>query len=210
VEEVENSSYSIPKEDSKYMVQFPDNSPEQIHESVEERHISDAIGGRHSRRNLDQAGIPIVQRAAALKKRNLQGTSSPLNSSSNSFEILSDREIMIRAGKMGVIIPDDDFASVNLIRQLETTRNSLMEKHSDKPLMIENVDGSKTPLSMEWVPEDVEENDFICVESRKSRKKKERKSVVINRPMTRSQKRLDISAQLPGGDVKGKGKNKIK
>jgi hypothetical protein len=109
-----------------------------------------------------------------------------------------------------VIIPDDDFASVNLIRQLEITRNSLMEKHSNKPLMIENVDGSKTPLSMEWVPEDVEENDFICVESRKSRKKKERKSVVINRPMTRSQKRLDISAQFPGGDVKGKGKNKIK
>jgi hypothetical protein len=152
-----------------------------------------------------------VQQAAALsKKRNLQGTPSPLNSSSNSFEILSDKEIMTRAGKMGVIILDDDFVAVNLIRQLETTRNSLMEKHSSKPLMIENVDGSKTPLSMEWVPEDVEENDFICVESRKSRKNKERKSVVINRPMMRSQKRSNISAQLPGGDVKGKGKSKIK
>jgi hypothetical protein len=34
-----------------------------------------------------------------------------------------------------------------------------------------------------------QENDFICVESRKSRKSKERKSVVIIRPMTRSQKK---------------------
>jgi hypothetical protein len=49
VEEVENTSQSIPKEDSEYMVQFPDNSPEQFHESVEERPISDAFGGRHSR-----------------------------------------------------------------------------------------------------------------------------------------------------------------
>jgi hypothetical protein len=56
--------------------------------------------------------------------------------------------------------------------------------------MIECVDGSKNPLSMEWTPEDEHENDFICVESRKSTKSKERKSVVINRPMTRSQKKL--------------------
>jgi hypothetical protein len=152
-----------------------------------------------------------VQRAAALnRKKNLQGTPSPSNCNSNSFDILSDKEIMLRAGKMGVIIPDDDFVYVNLIRQLEASRSNLREKQNDKPLMIECVDGSKTPLSMEWTPEDEHENDFICVESRKSRKSKVRKSVVINRPMTRSQKKVDISTQSPGGDVKGKGKNKKK
>jgi hypothetical protein len=56
-----------------------------------------------------------------------------------------------------------------LIRQLEKTRDSLLDKQSNKMLMIECVKGSKTPLSMELLPDDEDDNEFIKVESRKSK-----------------------------------------
>ena len=56
---------------------------------------------------------------AAAKKRDLEGT--PHNP--NSFDALSDPELIIRAVKMGVNIPDADFTCVDILRELEKCRN---------------------------------------------------------------------------------------
>jgi hypothetical protein len=109
VEEVENLYCSSPGKKSEYLVNFPDNSPEQNHESVEEQLLDEAGGERYSRRNLEQIGVSIIDHAANLsKKRNLQGSPPPSSPNLNSFDVLSDREIMTRDNKMDANIPDDD------------------------------------------------------------------------------------------------------
>jgi hypothetical protein len=67
----------------------------------------------------------------------------------------------------------DEFASVNLLRKIEKARNNMNAKsnNSSGPLLIENVVGNKTPLSMDWAFDEEIENDFTLVESRKSKKR---------------------------------------
>jgi hypothetical protein len=73
-----------------------------------------------------------MEKASALsKKRNLEGNHdfalNPL--SNNSFAVLSDNQIIAKASLMGVRIPDGNFDTVNLVRDLELARNSLGSKH---------------------------------------------------------------------------------
>jgi hypothetical protein len=73
----------------------------------------------------------VVDRATAmLKKRNLEGNvSNPGNSdNSNSFSVLSNNAIMVRAGMMGVDIPTDKFDSIDLLKELELAMDNLSEK----------------------------------------------------------------------------------
>lgn len=59
------------------------------------------------------------------KKRNLEGTN--LNSE-NSFSILNNVDIMQLSVNMGVNINDNDFAAIDLIKDLEMARHSLANK----------------------------------------------------------------------------------
>jgi hypothetical protein len=72
-----------------------------------------------------------MEKASALsKKRNLEGNhdSAPNPLSNNSFVVLSDNKIVAKASFMGVRIPDGNFDTVNLVRDLELARNSLVSK----------------------------------------------------------------------------------
>jgi hypothetical protein len=75
---------------------------------------------------------------------------------------------------MGVKIPDNNFSSIDLLRELECARENLDNKHmhnvTDAPLFIENNMGETTPLCMSWSDENEGNGeDFILVESRKKK-----------------------------------------
>ena len=86
---------------------------------------------RFSARNIMISLEKVEDRAKAVnKKRDLEGTTSY----TNSFAVLSDPELLLRANMMGVMIPDTDFSKVNILRELENFRNNAVEK--DTPLLI--------------------------------------------------------------------------
>jgi hypothetical protein len=162
-----------------YLVQSPDSSPDVVQD--------DTCGPRFSSRLQDSVNIDTMEKASALsKKRNLEGNhdSTPNPLSNNSFAVLSDNQIATKASLMGVKIPDGSFATVNLVRDLELARNSLVSKQRIvKPpsttLFIESNEGTTTPLSMDWISsDDNEDTSFTLVESRKN-KNMRRKSTIF-------------------------------
>jgi hypothetical protein len=138
-----------------------------------------------------------MEKASALsKKRNFEGNqdsaTNPL--SNNSFAVLSDNQIVAKASLMGVRIPDGNFDTVNLVRDLELARNSLVSKQKTvKPpsvvLFIKSNEGTTTPLSMDWISsDDNEDSSFTLVESRKKKNMRRKSAVSTSRPITRSQR----------------------
>ena len=107
---------------------------------------------------------------------------------------------------MGVIIPDADFAEVDIIRELEVVRENLQNKNENKDneqdiddMVVVTELGKKIPVSLTWL----DQEDVILNQPRSNSKKKNKKSgVKIYRPTTRSQKKSDLecgnSAQPPG------------
>ena len=101
---------------------------------------------------------------------------------------------------MGVQIPDDNFAAIDILRELELSRNLLHDKNNDvnpHKITINDGMGNDVPLSLTW-DEDNKDNEepFILVQSRQKKKKNYRRRSVVNispnkadRPMTRSQKK---------------------
>ena len=125
------------------------------------------------------------------KKRNLEGTSSYRNS----FDVLTNNDLMLRESNMGVIIPDSNFSSVDILRELEKVRENNNDVHNPSSdnqdggcvMYITNGKGDQTPISTEWGDEgDDPEANFILVKSR--RKKSPKVKIAISRPVTRSQK----------------------
>jgi hypothetical protein len=106
--------------------------------------------------------------------------------------MLSDNQIVSKASLMGVKILDGNFATVNLVRDLELARNSLVSKQKTvKPLsavlFIESNEGTTTPLSMDWISSDDNEDiSFTLVESRKKKNMRRKSTVLASRPITRS------------------------
>lgn len=146
---------------------------------------------RFSLRNVQSKLERVDDKAVSVaKKRDIEGISK----SPNSFDALTYPVFILKAVKMGVNIPDADFTSIDILRELEKTRNieSLDGKNDqavqmDKTMLLTNAKGDQTPLNMCWGDEkDLNEENFTVV---RSRKKRERKiNVVISRPVTRSQK----------------------
>ena len=67
----------------------------------------------------------MQEKAIAIsKKRNLEGNSA----NHNSFDALSNPELMIRAVKMGVAFPDNNFSNVDIIRELEIVRGEFQKR----------------------------------------------------------------------------------
>ena len=204
--ELDPDDVSCQQVPSLYSVQSPDTSEEENVEviptspMVEEMHIR--LSQRTAGGNMEHMGI----RAEKLtKKRNLQGNETTPNS--NSFEILSNLEIVDTASMMGVDIPDNNFTVIDVIRELVKSRANIAEKtkngekQKDNMLFITNAAGDKSPLNTDWVRDDeVDEEEFTVVRSRKKDKKKV--NVVISKPVTRSQKNkvsFDAgSTMLPG------------
>ena len=133
-------------------------------------------------------------------KRNLEGNNIP--AFKNSFDVLSDNELISRAHKIGVEIPNDDFVVVDIIRELECARKELDDKKEDNNadkeqdnMTVTAVLGRNTPVNLEWL--DQEEHIFERVSSVKPKKKKHNKSnIKISRPVTRSQKRNNTEKEL--------------
>ncbi|KAE8814382.1 hypothetical protein D1007_08452 [Hordeum vulgare] len=76
---------------------------------------------RFSLRNVQSKMEDVqVKAAVAAKKRNAEGTLH----SHNSFDALSNQQMMLAASKMGVIIPDNDFVNIDIIRELKKFRNN--------------------------------------------------------------------------------------
>jgi hypothetical protein len=178
-----------------YLVQSPDSSPDIVQD--------DSCGPRFSSRLQDSVNTDTLKKASALsKKRNLEGNhdSDPNPLSNNSFAVLSDNQIVAKASLMGVRIPDGNFDTVNLVRDLELARNSLVSKHKTvKPpssvLFIESNEGTTTPLSMDWISSnDTEDSSFTLVESRKKKNMRRKSVVSTSRPITRSQRNKKVES----------------
>lgn len=72
--------------------------------------------------------VHVAQKAEELtKKRNLEGTST--TSSSNSFFVLNDADILTRSANMGVNVNINDMEPINVLRDLELTRQCLIDKN---------------------------------------------------------------------------------
>ena len=148
----------------------------------------------------------VMEQAAKLsKRRDLEGT--PKNpTSSNSFEVLNNNEIMLRASLMGVDIPNDKFESVDLLRNLEEARNQLHNKNSisDSKLYVHHGMGERNSLQIEWPynanKADSDNEPFTLVESRKNKRKNSKRNVCFSapRPITRSQNKASTSTMVPG------------
>jgi hypothetical protein len=147
----------------EYTVQSP-ISP--LADDVEQ---GDTAATRFSTRLQDTAMEDIREKAENItRKRNLEGNNT--STDTNSFASLSNSEIVVHASMMGVKIPDNNFSSIDLLRELECARENIDNKHmhsvTDVPLFIKNNVGETTPLSMGWADENEgNDEDFILVES---------------------------------------------
>jgi hypothetical protein len=155
-------------ESSGYLVQSPEISLEDKEEEIQE----ELDVSRCSRRAPADTNTNIMYNVEkAAKKRNLEGNIAVPISDSNSFAALSNTELICRALKMGVHIPDNDFTAIDILRDLETSRNDLANKnvsaqlHADN-LYIENNIGNSTPLSMDWIPSSDNDEPFTIVRNR--------------------------------------------
>uniref|UniRef100_A0A8I6Z4J3 Uncharacterized protein n=1 Tax=Hordeum vulgare subsp. vulgare TaxID=112509 RepID=A0A8I6Z4J3_HORVV len=178
------------QKNQSYLVQSPDNSSEQV-EVIPTPPVREEMQTRCSKRNVGGNMEHMGLRAERLaQKRDLQGNSI---SHVNSFEVLSNLEIISVAVKMGVNIPNDDFDSIDIIRELEISRANIAKKvdkndvRQDAVFLLTNAAGETSLLDTEWGgDEDLDTDDFTVVRSRKKERKKV--NVTISKPVTRSQK----------------------
>uniref|UniRef100_A0A8R7VDF0 DUF4283 domain-containing protein n=1 Tax=Triticum urartu TaxID=4572 RepID=A0A8R7VDF0_TRIUA len=184
---------------SVYTFESPFGSP--IHGNMSQ----DEDVPRRRKQKLEKVGDVAANR---MRKRNLEGMNLP--NSKNQFSSLSDSAIILRASLMGVQIPVDDFATVDILRELELSRNLLHDKNIDTNSQknIVNDGLGNVPLSLTWDDDsrDIEE-PFILVQSKnKKRKNQRRKTVVVLSPnkstrhVTRSQQKNGVgrAAMEPG------------
>ncbi|KAE8776688.1 hypothetical protein D1007_50672 [Hordeum vulgare] len=154
----------------EYMVESPDNVVDV--EVIPTPPLATEENLRFSLRNV-QSKMEDVQLKAdvVVKKRNAEGTLH----SHNSFDALSNQNMMLAASTMGVIIPDNDFVNIDIIRELEKFRNNnsrveredVVEAEEDfNNMSLINANGVVTPLELGWMEEgNMEEDDFTIAKS---------------------------------------------
>jgi hypothetical protein len=211
ITDVSEESASSMMGSREYTVQSPISPPA---DDVEQE---DTTATRFSTRLQNTVVEDIREKAENFtRKRNLEGNNTTTDT--NSFASLSNNEIVVRVSMMGVKIPDNNFSSIDLLRELECARENIDNKHmhsvTDVPLFIENNVGETTPLSMSWADENEEnDDDFILVESKKKKrnKKKSKSPIIVAHPITRSQKAVvrdgDKSAHTPGRNIRERKQN---
>lgn len=177
-----------------YVVQLP--SPDCNEEIILTPPLAPEGMLRFSKRNTQ--GMQENMEAKAMRLANMKDREGNApNACKNSFAVLSNTELMSRASSMGVCIPDNDFACVDVLRELERVRGNLDEKSKlevdiqdhDDDIFVTNGLGKSAPVNLEWLDHDETVNERIP--SVKSNKKKQRRSAVkLPRPVTRSQKKI--------------------
>jgi len=81
---------------------------------------------RNRVRNQGNNNIKITEKAEVLlAKKNLEGNSF---SSQNSFAVLDNNDIIIKAGKLGIDSQNLSYEKIDLLRELEKARAGLKEK----------------------------------------------------------------------------------
>ncbi|XP_048538261.1 uncharacterized protein LOC125517114 isoform X2 [Triticum urartu] len=166
-----------------------------------------------SKRNARSMQENVEARAVRVANEK-DGAGNKPNLNKNSFAALSDNELMIRAAKMGVCIPDNDFTYIDVLRELEIVRGNLEEKKSiednrqgdEDDIIVTNGLGKKAHVNLDWLEHDETINEQ-CSAGRSNKKKQCRSAVKLSRPVTRSQKRKDpigddvCNPTLPPGRV---------
>ncbi|KAE8803839.1 hypothetical protein D1007_20360 [Hordeum vulgare] len=140
-----------------YRVESPDTSVEV--EVIPTPPVATKENLRFSLRNV-QSKMDDVQlkAAAAVKKRNVEG----ILHSHNSFDALSNPNMVLAASKMEIIMPDNDFVNIDVIRELEKFRNN--NSNAEREGIVEaeenvnnmtliNANGVVTPLDLNWMEE---------------------------------------------------------
>jgi hypothetical protein len=198
------------EENAAYFVQSPSPSSAEKEDAPPVEKMVPPVGDMRDnlRHPIGKMGSVVEQAAALSQKRNLEGTSSSLPSF-NSFDVLSNNEIMERAALMGIDIPSDNFEKIDVVRELEKARCNLSNKNdniSSSSFVVHHDHGRQTPLSLMWLDSDEIDEPFTVVSSRKSRRKASRKPIPLSRPMTRNHVKDNISAPLPGRPIWSKKK----
>jgi hypothetical protein len=130
---------------------------------------------RRSKRLKKDTNLHTMDKVTKMaQKRNLEGNSK----NTNSFSMLPIEEIVSISVDMGVVINHDDFATFNLLKDLEQVRDEsyskqCVNKKTSQTESVENDNNEHAPLELEWLQDDSSDlEDFILVESRKKRREK--------------------------------------
>ncbi|KAE8797639.1 hypothetical protein D1007_27106 [Hordeum vulgare] len=125
VTEMDPNENSGQQKMQSYLVQSPDNSREKV-EVIPTPPVREEMQVRFSKRNVGANVEHVGVRAERMaQKRDLQGKKI---SPGNSFEVLSNLEIISAAAQMGVNIPDDNFETIDIIRELDISRANIAKK----------------------------------------------------------------------------------
>jgi hypothetical protein len=124
---------------------------------------------------LEQQWLGKIQekQKSADRKRTLEGTNL---SSKNSFVVLDNELIASIALDMGISIPDDQFDSIDMMKDIELARHAIDVAKKKVCSVDEEVEEEccnetiGVPL-LEWIEEDFESESFTLVQSRKKKEK---------------------------------------
>ncbi|KAE8794699.1 hypothetical protein D1007_30535 [Hordeum vulgare] len=152
----------------EYRVESPDTAVEV--EVIPTPPLATEENLRFSLRNVQSKMDDVQLKAvAAVKKRNVEG----ILHSHNSFDALSNPNMVLAVSKMGIIIPDNDFINSDVIRELKKFRNNNSKAEREGIVEAEenvnnmtliNANGVVTPLDLNWMEEgNVEEDDFTLL-----------------------------------------------
>ena len=125
--------------------------------------------------------IKVANKAEALaKKKNLEGNS---HFSQNSFAVLNNNELMIRAHQMGVNSDNLTSEQFDILKDLELARAGLISRSNSSSNEI-NSDLMPQPnvkdvKCIEWLSDESDGGEFIVVSAKKSRKKRGRRKTNI-------------------------------
>ena len=123
-----------------------------------------------------------------LSKKNLEGN---LLSSKNSFAVLENSDILIKAGKLGLDSEGLNYEKIDVLKELERARAGLIEKKGKGTEVMGIEDETSLPFEemkfLEWHEEDTDEEGFHTVSHKKSKKK--RKSLVA-KPRKKVERRV--------------------
>ncbi|KAE8772811.1 hypothetical protein D1007_55114 [Hordeum vulgare] len=131
VQEMEGNVDPKLKVDNNYVVQFPPL------ECAEDIIPTPPLAPETTLRfiqhnNMERADHMETKAMNLAKKRNMEGTSQ--NHFTSSFSTLSNPELMSKASKMGVIIPDDDFTHIDVLIEMENVWRNMYDKNKNNDI----------------------------------------------------------------------------
>jgi hypothetical protein len=118
--------------------------------------------------------VKAAVKAEAIKsKKNLEGNSLP---SQNSFAVLGNKELMIRANKMGVNTANIELEQIDVLKDIELARDNLQErneklKNEKEPITHDTLPFEEVKM-IEWHSDTSEDEGFQLVTTRKKIRKR--------------------------------------